>query len=95
MRDPLLPQQPVGTNGLAITSLVLGILGLFPLILFNLPLSILALVFGFVARSQIAATGGIQGGSGLALAGILCGAIGLVFSLLWLFVIGIGLAGPF
>lgn len=80
---------------MAVASLVLGIVGLVPLVLFNLPLSILAVVFGFVARGQIAASGGRQGGSGLALAGILCGAIGLVFSLLWLFVIGIGLAGPF
>ncbi len=91
----MIPQQPVGTNGMAVASLVLGILGLIPLVLFNLPLSILALVFGFVGRSQIAASGGRQGGSGLALAGILCGAIGLVFALFWLFVIGLGLAGPF
>jgi hypothetical protein len=91
----LISEQPVGTNGMAVASLVLGILSLVPLVLFNLPLSILALVFGFVARGQIAASGGRQGGSGLALAGTLCGAIGLVFSLFWLFVIGIGLAGPF
>jgi len=48
------------TNGLAIASLVLGILWLYWVG------SILALVFGYLARRQIAQRQGVQGGRGLA-----------------------------
>ena len=60
-----------GTNGMAIASLVLGVLWLYWLG------SVLALVFGYVARSQIRRTG--QQGAGLALAGIILGWIGVAF----------------
>lgn len=52
------PHQPKSTNGFAIASLILGLLGGIPL----------ALVFGFVALSQIKSRG--QGGRGMAIAGI-------------------------
>lgn len=39
--------------------------------------SILALVFGYVAKSQIAKTNGTQGGGGMATAGIVLGWIGV------------------
>jgi hypothetical protein len=55
-------------NGLAIASLVCACVGW----LFFLP-AVLAVVFGFVARSQIRQSGGAQGGNGLALAGIIVG----------------------
>ena len=61
---PYPPQQP-GTNGFAIASLVLGILWL------EWVGSILAIIFGFIARAQIKRTG--QGGDGLAIAGIVLG----------------------
>lgn len=39
--------------------------------------SILALIFGYVAKSQIAASGGRQGGRGMATAGIVLGWVGI------------------
>ena len=61
--------QHAPTNGLAIASLVLGIVGWIPCGVG----SIVAIVLGFVARSQIRASQGRQGGDGLALAGIILG----------------------
>ena len=58
---------PQITNGLAITSLVLGLLGV----------SLLAVTFGHVARSQIRRSRGLQSGSGLAAAGLALGYLGL------------------
>ncbi len=63
------------TNGLAIASLVLSIVSLLGLG------SILAIIFGFVARGQIARSGGRQKGGGLALAGIIIGFVTLFFAL--------------
>jgi uncharacterized protein DUF4190 len=63
-----------GTNGFAIASLVLGILWIAWIG------SILALVFGYVAKSQIRRTG--QSGDGMATAGIVLGWIGVGFLLL-------------
>jgi hypothetical protein len=55
------------TNGLAIASLVLGIIWIYGLG------SILALVFGYVAKRQIDQSEGTQKGRGLATAGIILG----------------------
>jgi uncharacterized protein DUF4190 len=63
------PQQR--TNGLAIASMVLGILWLYWVG------SILALVFGYVARRQIRERG--ESGGGMATAGIVLGWIGVGF----------------
>jgi hypothetical protein len=57
-----------GTNGFAIASLVTGIVGFFCLV----P-AVLALVFGYKARNQIALTGGVQSGRGMATTGIVLG----------------------
>lgn len=62
------PSSP-GTNGLAIASLVLGIVWIYWIG------SILALVFGYVAKNQIRRTG--EGGSGMATAGIVLGWVGV------------------
>jgi hypothetical protein len=59
----LAPQKK--TNGMAIAALVCGCAGLF-----FLP-AILGIIFGFVARSQIRRSNGVQKGEGMALAGIL------------------------
>lgn len=63
------PSRP--TNGLAVASLVLSILGLIGI----LPLigSIIGLIFGYMAKGQIAQSGGMQGGEGMAKAGIIIG----------------------
>ncbi|QVT81512.1 hypothetical protein ENKNEFLB_03922 [Nocardioides aquaticus] len=68
------------TNGLAIASMVLGILWLYWVG------SILALVFGYVARAQIKRSHGQQVGGGMAVAGIVLGWIGIGIALV--FVIG-------
>ena len=60
------------TNGLAVASLVCSLLWVFGVG------SVLAVVFGFVARSQIKRSGDGQRGNGLALAGIIVGFVGIV-----------------
>ncbi|MGN6472569.1 MAG: DUF4190 domain-containing protein [Mycobacteriales bacterium] len=62
------PQRP-GTNGMAIASMVLGILWIYWIG------SILALIFGYIARRQIRERG--EGGGGMAIAGIVLGWIGV------------------
>ena len=62
---------PQRTNGLAIASMVLGILWLYWIG------SILALVFGYTAKRQIRERG--EAGSGMATAGIVLGWVGVGF----------------
>ncbi len=68
---------PQRTNGMAIASMVLGILWLYWIG------SILALVFGYVAKKQIRERG--ETGGGMATAGIVLGWVGVGFLLLFLF----------
>ena len=56
---------------MAIASLVLGIVWVYGIG------AILALVFGYMAKSQIDASGGTQQGRGMAIAGIVLGWIGI------------------
>jgi uncharacterized membrane protein len=67
-----------GTNPLAIASLVASIIGICCGIG-----SIVGIVLGFVAKKQIADSGGTQGGDGLALAGIIVGFATLALSILF------------
>jgi hypothetical protein len=60
---------PQRTNGLAVASMVLGILWIYWIG------SILALVFGYIARKQIRERG--ESGSGMAVAGIVLGWVGI------------------
>jgi hypothetical protein len=75
---------PRHTNGLAIASLVCACAGIIPFF-FGIT-CVLGIVFGFVSRNQIKQSGGVQQGSGLALAGIIVG-----FSLIGIFVIVISI----
>jgi hypothetical protein len=63
--------QTTTTNGLAIASMVLGIVWIWWIG------SILALVFGYVAKGQIDRSAGRQTGRGMAIAGIVLGWIGV------------------
>ncbi len=63
------------TNVLAIVSLVISILG------FN----IIAIILGAIALSQIKKTG--ENGRGLAIAGIIIGAISIVLIIIWIIAI--------
>jgi hypothetical protein len=84
--SPPPPPPPYGygygqrTNGLAIASMVLGILWLYWVG------SILALIFGYVAKRQIRERG--ESGGGMATAGIVLGWIGVGFLILFM-IIGI------
>ncbi|MFL5798942.1 MAG: DUF4190 domain-containing protein [Actinomycetota bacterium] len=70
------------TNGMAVASMVLGIVGLLLFGLFMIP-NVLAVIFGFVAISQInKAPVGALGGKGMAIAGIVTGLVGIAFFLL-------------
>ena len=62
---------PKPTNGLAVASMVLGIVWIYWIG------SILALIFGYVAKGQIDRSEGRQGGRGMAIAGIVLGWVGI------------------
>lgn len=68
MRSATLPR----TSGLAITSLVLGICSFFTIGLTAIP----AVICGHIARGKIKRSGGARTGSGIALAGVICGYFG-------------------
>ena len=65
------PAVQTATNGLAIASMVLGILWIYWIG------SVLALVFGYIAKGQIDKSAGRQSGRGMAIAGIVLGWIGV------------------
>ena len=74
------------TNGMAVSSLVLGILGVVLNLVPLLPylLGILAIIFGTMGKKT-------EHGKGMAFAGVILGGIALVMKVLfWLFVIAIG-----
>ncbi len=93
------PPAPASqTNGLAVASLVLSLLGLVGV----LPLigTVLGLIFGYSARNQIVQSRGLQGGEGLAKAGIIIGwvtlgiwALGICAALIFGVAVPGGLAG--
>jgi hypothetical protein len=64
------------TNGLAIASLVLGIVWIYGIG------SILALVFGYQAKAQIDRSRGRESGRGMAVAGIVLGWVGVAGTVL-------------
>jgi hypothetical protein len=82
--------QPVyvqtSTNGMAIASLVLGILWLWWVG------SILALVFGYVGKNQIDKSGGRESGRGMAIAGIVLGWIGVGLLLVFIVLVAVGVS---
>lgn len=80
--------QAKQTNPFAIASLICSLVGVIPF--FGIVGVVLGIVFGFVARAQIRHTGGVQEGSGLAVAGII---IGFVITALWVVaLVGLSLA---
>lgn len=73
---PPLPVLTAKTSGLAIVSLILGILGITCI----LPIvgSLAALILGIIALIKISKSGGLIKGLGLAIAGTILGGVGLV-----------------
>jgi hypothetical protein len=83
-------QQPYGqpkTNGMAVTALVLGILGLFCWIG-----SIPAIIFGVMGRKQIRESNGAETGDGMAMAGLIMGIIGAAILVVYLILLAVGAA---
>ena len=79
---------PPRTPGQAYAALILGIVGL---VLCPILPSILALVFGYMARGEIRRSGGQLGGSGVALAGLILGWVGIgIWVLIFLAVAAVG-----
>jgi hypothetical protein len=88
------PPPPVGytagyagvrTDGLAIGSLIAGILALicfWPFCL-GILLGPAAAIMGFISRQRVAASNGTLGGGGLALAGLILGIVGFLASAGW------------
>ena len=69
------------TNTLAVISLVASLVWVCGLG------SIAAVVTGFMARKQIAQSGGTQTGTGLAMAGIIIGLVGVVGLIGWILLV--------
>jgi hypothetical protein len=70
----------VGTSGMAIASMVLGIVSLvfFCVWYLAIPAAILAIVLGLLARAQLMPG---QGGKGFATAGIICGFVAMFIAI--------------
>ena len=84
------PIAPPQTSGLAITSLVLGILGFCTFGLTAIP----AVICGHIALSQIGKSAGRATGSGLAIGGLVTGYLGLLLLVISLISILAGVALP-
>ncbi len=103
---PMPPQGPAPrVNALAVTSLVTGILALVCgigswvccfLVVVAAPLAFLfsavSIPTGGVAMSQIKKSGGALGGNGMAIAGLICGIVALIPTILWVIIIGFSAA---
>jgi len=74
-------------HGLAVASMVLGIVGfLTASVGFGLILCLLAVIFGSIARKKIKNSGGFYTGKGMAIAGLVLGIIPLAVFVVALFI---------
>lgn len=69
-----------GTNQKALWAMILGILSLCCGFLLGIP----AIILGVIGGKEIAASGGMQQGEGMAKAGLILGVIGTVIGIGWL-----------
>jgi hypothetical protein len=78
-------QQVSQSNGLAVAGMVLGIISLPAVILtfIDVPIAILAIIFGGIGVAKANKIGGK--GKGMALAGLICGVLGLIISVALIF----------
>ncbi|HET9410980.1 MAG TPA: DUF4190 domain-containing protein [Candidatus Dormibacteraeota bacterium] len=74
------------TDGLAIASLVTGILSLVCCVVFlGVILGPAAAIMGFLSRGRVAQSNGTLGGGGLAIGGLILGVLGFIASIGWFF----------
>ena len=74
------------TDGLAIASLICGIIGLVCFwVCLGVILGPAAAIMGFISRQRIASSGGSLGGGGMALAGLILGVVSFIGSVAWFF----------
>ena len=66
-------------DGLAITGMVLGIVGLLVFVFAVLP--VVAIIFSAIALKRISRSNGWRKGKGMAIAGLVCGIVGTVVGL--------------
>lgn len=79
------------TDGLAIASLVIGILSVACFfICFGIVLGPIAAIMGFISRQRVATSGGMLGGGTMAIIGLVLGVIGFVISVIWFFLLASG-----
>jgi hypothetical protein len=70
------------TDGLAIASLITGILSLVCCVgVIGIVLGPAAAIMGFVSRGRITSSGGTLGGGGLAIGGLILGVVGFLASI--------------
>jgi hypothetical protein len=99
MMQPPVPSPR--TSPLALASLITGICALvcgigswlccflvFLAAPLSFALSAVAIPTGAVGMAQIKKSGGALGGNGMAIAGLICGIVALVPTLLWVFLVG-------
>ncbi|GAC1335585.1 MAG: hypothetical protein NVSMB17_18650 [Candidatus Dormibacteria bacterium] len=99
-QPPAFPPQPgygavaaTATNQKAVISLVLSLVG--AVCCLGLITGPLAIYFGNAAQKEIATSGGAQGGSGIAKAGLIIGIIELVLAVLFILAIVGGVLSGF
>jgi uncharacterized membrane protein len=80
-------------SGLAITSMILGIISIPTACMYGLglPCAVLAVIFGHMARAR--ARRGEAGGDGMALAGLICGYIMLALMVIGIIFVLIAIVG--
>ena len=69
------------SNGFCVASLVLGIIGI-PAFCSFIP-GVLAIIFGIIGYNQVTRNGEGGSGKGMAIAGMVCGGIGVVCGIMW------------
>lgn len=90
------PSQVPPTNGKATAAIITGISSLLLSWCCGLGVvGVVAIVLGVKARAEIRASGGRQQGDGLALGGIITGAVAVVLGILILVLIALAIAGGF
>jgi len=79
------------TDGLAIASLIIGILSLVcSIACLGIILGPTAAIMGFISRQRITSSGGAVGGGAFALIGLILGIVGFIASVGWFFLFATG-----